>query len=95
MPTNATSSDTCAPWSTREKTSRPIGSTPNQCSLLGPVGSPKSSSDDVSCTFGGGAPTSFVIGVAKIAHRISSRDEAQSDEGDLVPTEPPPEELHW
>ena len=28
VPMNATASDTRAPWSTREKTSRPIGSTP-------------------------------------------------------------------
>ena len=73
VPMNATISDTWAPLSTREKTSRPISSTPKRCSLDGPVGRPKMSSASVDVAFGSGAPTRFRIGVARIAITISSK----------------------
>ena len=71
VPTKATSSETRAPSSTREKMSRPSPSTPIRFSELGPDGRPKSSSASVEVSLGGRAPTRSRISGAKIATRTS------------------------
>ncbi len=93
--TNATASETRAPYSVRENTSRPTPSVPKNVFVekFGPEAEPNESRNFVDCSFGGRTPRISMICLAKIAQKIRKTMKIERDERDLVVPDPAPEQL--